>query len=93
MPKMVSVLVDDEDVTYHEEKTRKKIKVYHFQNFKANSEDPSEYSEESKEIITWRADLEDGIIKIKQNFIWYHLRKTNLTEGGSTFQLNVKTNR
>jgi len=52
MPKNASVIVDDEDVIYLEEKRRKKIKVEHSQKVKANSEDPSENSKESREIIT-----------------------------------------
>ena len=52
MPKNVSILVDDENVTYLEENRRKKIKVGHSQNFKASSEDHSENSKERREIIT-----------------------------------------
>ena len=69
IPKNVFVLVDDVNVTELEEKRRKKIKVGHSQIVKANSEDSSENSKESKEIITPRAGLEDGIIRRKQNAI------------------------
>ena len=89
MPKNVFILVDDEDVTYLEEKRRKKIKVDHSKKVMANSIDLSENSKERREIITLGAYLEDGIIKTKQNAIRHHLTKTNLIEGGRTFQLNV----
>ena len=73
MPKNVSTLVNDEDVTYVEENLitdrRKKLKVDHSQKFMASSEDPSENSKGSREIITPRVDLQDGIIKTKQNAI------------------------
>jgi len=54
-----------------------------------NSEDPSENAKGSREIITPRVDLEDGIIKTKQKSIRHQLTKTNLIEVGHRFQLNV----
>ncbi|MCY6579242.1 hypothetical protein OYG12_10885, partial [Actinobacillus pleuropneumoniae] len=36
------------------------------------------------------ADLEDGIIKTKQNVIRDNFTKRNLIDGGRTFQLNVR---
>ena len=57
MLKNVSVLVDDENVR------RKKMKVEHSQVVISNSEDPSENSKESREIITLGADLEMSLLK------------------------------
>ena len=54
-----------------------------------NSEGPSENSKSSREIITPGADLEDGVMKTKQNSIRHHLMKTNLFEDSRSFQLNV----
>ena len=63
MPKNKSVLVNGENVM------RNKSKVEHSKVVITNSQDPSETSRESREIITPRADLEDDIIKTKQNAI------------------------
>lgn len=52
MAKNVSVLFDDEDVTYLEENKRKKIKVDHLKKFKAIYEYPGENLKEIGEIIT-----------------------------------------
>ena len=59
----ISVLVNDENVR------RKKSKVEHSEVIITNSQKPSETSKESREIITLGVDLEDGIIKTKQNAI------------------------
>ena len=48
---------------------RKKSKVEDFEVVITNSQEPSETSKESREIITPGADLDDGIIKTKQNAI------------------------
>ena len=61
---------------------RKKSKVEHSQVLITNSEDPSETSKENRETITPGANLEDGIIKTKQNVIRDHLRKNKLINGG-----------
>jgi len=63
MPRNVYVPVNDENVR------RKKMKFDHYKIVKANSEDPSEHSKEIREIITPGDDLEDDIIKTKQNSI------------------------
>jgi len=89
MPKNFYTLVDDEDVTYLEEKRRRKLKVDHSQKVMANSEDPNENSKERKEITTPGANLDDGSIKTRQNVIRHHLTKTKLIEGSRTFHLNV----
>ena len=68
----------------------KKSKVDNFEAVITSSQEPSETSKESREIITPGADLEDGIIKTKQNFIWENLTKKNLIDGGRTFQLNLR---
>jgi hypothetical protein len=47
----------------------KKSRVDDFEAVITSSQEPSETSKESREIITPGADLEDGIIKTKQNFI------------------------
>ena len=54
-----------------------------------NSDGPNENSKGSRELITPGADLANVFIKTKQNSIWHHLAKTNLIEGGRSFQLNV----
>ena len=63
LPKNKFVTVNDENVM------KKKSKVEHFEVVITNNHEPSETSKESREIITPRADLEDGIIKTKQNSI------------------------
>ena len=68
----------------------KKSKVEDFEVVITSSQEPSETSKESREIITPGADLEDGIIKTKQNSIRQNLTKRNLIDGGRTFQLNVR---
>ena len=54
-----------------------------------SSEEQTESSHGSREIITPGAELEDGIIKTKQNAIQLELRKNKLILGGQTFELNV----
>lgn len=68
----------------------KKSKVKDFVVVITSSQEPSKTSKESREIITPGADLEDDIIKTKQNAIRENLTKRNLIDGGRTFQLNVK---
>ena len=63
----------------------KKSRVEDLEVVITNSQEPSETSKESKEIITPGADLEDGIIKTKQNAIRQNLIKKNLIDGGRTF--------
>lgn len=60
MPKNKSVTVNDENVM------KKKSKVEDFEVVITNSQEPSETSKESREIITPGVDLEDGIIKTKK---------------------------
>ena len=55
----------------------------------SSSEEQTESSYGSREIITPGAELEDGIIKTKQNAIRQELRKNKLICGGQTFELNV----
>ena len=55
----------------------------------SSSEEQIESSYGSREIITPGAELEDGIIKTKQNAIRQELRKNKLILGGQTFELNV----
>ena len=73
MPKNVSLLVDDDEIASIEENIitnrTKKQKITHSKKIMDNSEGPSENSKGSREIITPGADLEDGIIKTKQNVI------------------------
>jgi len=68
----------------------KKSKVEDFEVVITNSQEPSETSKESREIVIPGADLEDGIIKTKQNPIRQNLTKKNLIDGGRTCQLNVR---
>ena len=67
----------------------KKSRVEDLEVVITSSQEPSETSKESREIITPGADLGDGIIKTKQNAIRQNLTKRNLVDGGRTFQLNV----
>ena len=59
MPKNKSVTVNDENVM------KKKSIVEDFEVVITSSQEPSETSKESREIITPGANLEDGIIKTK----------------------------
>ena len=68
----------------------KKSKVEEFEVVITSSQEPSETSKESREIVTPGTDLEDGIMKTKQNAIRQNLTKKNLTDGGRRFQLNVR---
>ena len=79
MAKNKSVTVNDENVM------KKKLKVEDFEVIITNIQEPSETSKESREIITPGADLEDGIIKTKQNSIRHNLKKANLIEASRTF--------
>lgn len=69
----VSLPVDDEEIVYLEEDmlTSKKNKPKIGQSVKiiGNSDDQSEDSKSRREIITPWANLENGIIKTKQNVI------------------------
>ena len=89
----VSLPLDDEDIIYVEEDMligkKTKSKVGQSVKFMGNNEDQSESSKGSKEIIKPGVDLEDKIIKTKQNFIRDHLMKNKLINGGQTFQINV----
>lgn len=73
------VLDNDENVM------RKKSKGEHSEVLITNNQDLTETSRESREIITPGVDLDDGIIKTKQNTIRQNLTKRNLIEGGHTF--------
>ena len=55
----------------------------------SSSEEQIEISKGSIEIITPGAELENGIVKRKQDSIRYELRKNKLVYGGQTFKLNV----
>ena len=54
----------------------------------SSSEEQIESSKGSIEIITPSAELDNGIIKTKQNAIQSELRKNKLMFGGQTFELN-----
>ena len=84
IPKNKSLTVNDENVM------KKKSKVEHFEVVITNSQEPSETSKESRETITRNVDLENGIIKTKQNAIRQNLTKRKLIGGGHTFQPNVR---
>ena len=61
---------------------KKKSNVGQPVKFMSNNEEKSESSHGSREIITPGAELEDGIIKPKQNVIRQELRKNTLICGG-----------
>ena len=63
----------------------KKSRVDDFEAVITSSQEPSETSKESRDIITPGADLEDDIIKTKRNVIRENLTKRNLIDGGRTF--------
>ena len=84
----VSPLVDDDEIVYIEgvlTSKKKKSKFGQFVKIMGNNEHRSEISKGSKEIITPSVDLEDGIIKTKQNVIQDHLTNNKLIIGGKTF--------
>ena len=55
-----------------------------------STENQSEISRYSLEIITRGGDLDDGVVKTTQNVIWDWLRGDKLVHNGHTFDLNVK---
>lgn len=69
-------------------KTRKS-NIGELVNVVSSSEEQTESSHGSRENITPGAELEDGIIKTKQNDIRQELSKNKLILGGQKFELNV----
>ena len=87
--KDVCLLPNDEELVYKRidmlTNRKRKSNIGQPAKVMSNSEEQTESSNSSREIITPRAELEDGIIKTKQNAIRYELRKNKLILGGQTF--------
>ena len=69
---------------------KKKSKVGQSIKSMGSSENQNKSSKGRIEIITLGLDLEDDIIKTKQNIIQHHLKKTKLIEGVHTLPLNFR---
>lgn len=84
--------VDDEEIIYVKKYmlTSKKKEPKDSQSVKivGNNEDQSESYKGNKKIIIVGVDLEDVIIKTKQNVILDHLRKNKLINGGKKIELD-----
>ena len=63
----------------------KKSKVEDLEVVITSIQEPSETSKESRETVAPGSNLEDGIIKTKQNSIRQNLTKRNLIDRGCTF--------
>ena len=91
MAKDISLLANDEELVYQEEDMltdkKKKSNLGQLVKVMSSSEEQTERSKGSREIITPGAELEDGIIKTKQNTIRSKLKKNKLICGGQTLNL------